>query len=138
MFTVTSTKRDGTKIQHHVKPLQIIWTKFPRWNSTNTVHIDDLSRNFALNLSSGLKCKAYYRRKSSARRDSELLGISQYLEKLATSGANFDQVEFANWSEVLRGAAPLVVYKSDHNNSNTNNATSGDEKDNEKKRSGNA
>jgi ubiquitin-like domain-containing CTD phosphatase 1 len=138
MFTVTSTKRDGTKIQHHVKPLQIIWSKYPRWNSSNTVHIDDLSRNFALNLSSGLKCKAYYRRKSSARRDSELLGISQYLELLATSGANFDHVEFANWSEVVRGAAPLVVYKNDDNNNSNDNAGAGDEKDNEKKPSGNS
>ena len=32
-----------------VKPLQYIWAKFPQYNAGNTVHIDDLSRNFAMN-----------------------------------------------------------------------------------------
>ena len=50
MFEISSDKRDGSSFKHHVKPLQIIWTKFPRWNSSNTVHVDDLRRNFALNL----------------------------------------------------------------------------------------
>jgi len=36
-----------------VKPLQLIWTKFPHWNETNSVHVDDLSRNFALNTGRG-------------------------------------------------------------------------------------
>lgn len=57
MFTIESTKRNGSKVKHHVKPLKIIWSRFAgRWGSHNTVHIDDLSRNFALNLGSGLKC----------------------------------------------------------------------------------
>merc|ERR1719410_485055 len=55
MFSITSTKRDGSSFRHHVKPLQIIWSKFPRWNVHNTAHVDDLRRNFALNLKSGLK-----------------------------------------------------------------------------------
>jgi ubiquitin-like domain-containing CTD phosphatase 1 len=108
MFTITSTKRDGTSIVHHVKPLQIIWTKFPRWGSHNTVHLDDLSRNFALNLSSGLKCSGYYRKKSTARRDSELLGLSRYLEELALSGANFENVKFDDWLDVVNGKQPLL------------------------------
>lgn len=87
MFTITSTKRDGTSVTHHVrnnktqkkllvlskksnlkcwsrifyyflvklidfffafpyfqfskvKPLQLIWSKFNRWSSKNTVHIE--------------------------------------------------------------------------------------------------
>lgn len=32
-----------------VKPLKIIWDKHPRWNASNTLHVDDLARNFALN-----------------------------------------------------------------------------------------
>jgi ubiquitin-like domain-containing CTD phosphatase 1 len=40
MFTVVSTKRDGTSVKHHVKPLQIIWSKFAdRWGSHNTCHV---------------------------------------------------------------------------------------------------
>ena len=64
MFAITSMKRNGQKIKHYVKPLQIIWSKFPnKWNASNTIHLDDLSRNFALNLDNGLKVTAYYRKK---------------------------------------------------------------------------
>lgn len=108
MFTIVSTKRDGTSIQHHVKPLQLIWSKFSdRWGSHNTVHIDDLSRNFALNLGSGLKVSAFHRKKTSGKRDTELLGLSNYLVQLAQSGVNFDSVDFANWLDVIMGKKNL-------------------------------
>lgn len=108
MFTVTSTRRDNTSVTHHVKPLQLIWSKFPdKWSSKNTVHIDDLGRNFALNLGSGIKISAYYRKKSSARRDAELLGLGRYLEDLAVSELDFDQVEFSFWQEVVSGKKTL-------------------------------
>ena len=105
MFTIVSTKRDGSSVQHHVKPLEIIWRKFPeRWGAHNTVHIDDLSRNFALNLGNGLKCKAYFRKKASSRRDTELLGLSTYLVQLAqTPGVDFEKVDFGNWMDVVSG-----------------------------------
>jgi ubiquitin-like domain-containing CTD phosphatase 1 len=108
MFTVKSTKRDGSTLVHHVKPLQLIWTKFPQYGSHNTIHIDDLSRNFALNLKSGLKCKAYYRKKSSARRDTELLGLSRYLSMLATSCLSFDVADHSAWVEVVAGEIQLT------------------------------
>lgn len=111
MFTVVSTKRDGTSVEHHVKPLQIIWAKFPQWGSHNTVHVDDLSRNFALNLGSGLKCKAYFRKRSSARRDSELLGLGRYLVELATANTSFDSVNFSRWMDVVSGKYPLLERK---------------------------
>ena len=107
MFTVNSTRRDGSSVTHHVKPLQLIWTKFPRWSSKNTVHIDDLGRNFALNLNSGLKVSAYYRKKSSARRDAELLGVGSFLEQLAKSRLDFDEVDFSSWQEVVSGKRRL-------------------------------
>ena len=104
MFTIKSTKRDQTSVTHHVKPLQIIWSKFPQWGPHNTVHLDDLSRNFALNLSSGIKVKAYYRKKSKARADAELLGLGSYLQTLALSGISFDSVDFRQWQEVASGS----------------------------------
>lgn len=107
MFTIKSTKRDGSSLTHHVKPLQLIWTKFPQYGSHNTLHIDDLSRNFALNLKSGLKCKAYYRKKSSARRDVELLGLSHYLRMLVASKESFDQVDHSAWEDVVAGKRDL-------------------------------
>lgn len=97
---------------HHVKPLQIIWSKFPRWGSHNTVHVDDLSRNFALNLNSGLKISGYYRKKGKAYRDTDLLGLSKYLEQLAVSNVNFDEVDFDSWVDVVSGKRSLTQEKS--------------------------
>lgn len=109
MFSVTSTKRDGTSHRHYVKPLQIIWSKFPQnWGSHNTVHLDDLSRNFALNLGSGLKVSGYYRKKSSSQRDTELSGLAIYLERLALEVSDFEKVDFAKWSNVVKGTASML------------------------------
>jgi ubiquitin-like domain-containing CTD phosphatase 1 len=107
MFTVKSTKRDGSSYVHHVKPLQLIWTKFPQWGSHNTVHVDDLSRNFALNLTSGLRVTAFHRKKSSARQDTELLQLTSYLQQLAESNLSFDDVDFDYWLDVVMGKRPL-------------------------------
>ena len=108
MFTVVSTKRDGSSVKHHVKPLQIIWSKFAdRWGPTNTVHLDDLSRNFALNLESGLKCTAYHRKKN--KRDNELLGLARYLVQLAQANVDFQKVNFSKWLDVVQGNVPLVA-----------------------------
>mmetsp|Transcript_17608 Transcript_17608/g.36727 ORF Transcript_17608/g.36727 Transcript_17608/m.36727 type:complete len:180 (-) Transcript_17608:122-661(-) len=128
MFEIVSTSRSGRKVTHHVKPLQIIWTKFPQWGSHNTVHLDDLSRNFALNLGSGLRCTPFYRKKKKKNRSSnsdnantsgdetdtatsrpskdvELLGIGQFLEMLATNEHvdNFDDVDFRYWQDYIGG-----------------------------------
>ena len=103
MFSITSTKRDGTSYKHQVKPLQIIWSKFPQWGAFNTVHLDDLSRNFALNQLSGLKVKAYYRKKSSGKRDIELVMLSHYLAELARVNLPFDQIDFLKWTNVVSG-----------------------------------
>ena len=139
MFTVVSTKRDGTKVTHHVKPLQIIWSKFPdRWGTHNTIHIDDLSRNFALNLDNGLQCTAYHRKKKKStrtsssnidgssssnnnngsstiattlthgRHDRELIALSQYLIQLIESGMTFQQVDFTQWTDVVTGTTTIT------------------------------
>lgn len=108
MFGITSTKRDGTTYQHSVKPLQIIWTKFSNWGSHNTVHLDDLARNFALNLSNGLHVTAFYRNKTKGKRDVELHGLARYLEMLASAGVSFDLVNFDHWKDVISGDKPLI------------------------------
>lgn len=43
-----------------VKALEVIWRKFPEyWSPANTLHIDDLSRNFAFNPKNGIKVSPY-------------------------------------------------------------------------------
>jgi ubiquitin-like domain-containing CTD phosphatase 1 len=121
MFTVVSTKRDGTQLKHHVKPLQIIWSKFPnRWGTHNTIHIDDLSRNFALNLNNGLQCTAYHRHNkkkhrhnsntslTNGRRDTELVGLAKYLIQLVASGMTFHTIDFTQWTDVIRGTKTMT------------------------------
>ena len=124
MFAITSTKRNGQKIKHYVKPLEIIWAKFPNvWDATNTIHLDDLSRNFALNISNGLKVTAYYRKKrkgsgrrniSTGNKDVELIGLIGYCAKLAKEVKDFRDVEFKYWKDVVNGTKDLsVVTKKD-------------------------
>jgi len=122
MFSITSIKRDGTSYKHQVKPLQIIWTKFKNWGPNNTVHLDDLSRNFALNLMSGLKVSAYYRKRTSGKRDTELLGLSRYLTQLAKANLPFDKIDFSKWMSVVNGQKSLhdtsVLPQTDRNKRN--------------------
>ena len=59
MFTIRSSFKNGEK-KHYVKPLELIWRKFKGvYHESNTIHIDDLSRNFALNAQQGLTIKPY-------------------------------------------------------------------------------
>ena len=118
MFAITSTKRNGQKIKHYVKPLEIIWAKFPNiWNAANTIHLDDLSRNFALNLSNGLKVSAYYRKKrksgrrsiSTGNKDVELIGLIGYCTKLAKEVNDFRDVEFKYWKDVVNGTKDIIL-----------------------------
>ncbi|GMH97588.1 hypothetical protein TrVE_jg1597 [Triparma verrucosa] len=104
MFRVESTKPDGTIFEHHVKPLQLIWSKLgeSKYGPHNTVHVDDLSRNFALNKSCGLKCTAYYRKKKAAKGDVELRDMAVYLVKLAGI-EDFEMVEHGEWMKVVEG-----------------------------------
>lgn len=119
MFQIVSTNKSGKSLTHYVKPLQIIWSKFPQWSSKNTVHLDDLKRNFALNMSSGLKCTGYYRKKRKKGKsaggvnDTELLGLGRFCELLATTEVkdNFDDVDFDCWHDYVSGKRELKKKK---------------------------
>ena len=74
------TMHHGT-IQHAVKPLQLIWTHVPTTGPQNTVHVDDLSRNFALNPRNGIKIRGYSM--DDRDQDCELLWLAQYLLDIA-------------------------------------------------------
>lgn len=83
MFPVYSM-RNGKPFKHEVKPLEIIWKKFPQvYNATNSIHLDDLSRNFALNPQNGLKIKAF-KDAAQNQNDSELVGIARYLLQISS------------------------------------------------------
>ncbi|SAM83994.1 uncharacterized protein UBRO_06329 [Ustilago bromivora] len=76
MFKIQS--KAGT---HEVKALEFIWRRWPDvYGPHNTIHIDDLSRNFAMNPRNGLKIKPY---KDSPNFDTEFIGLRRYLLQLA-------------------------------------------------------
>jgi len=116
MFAVTSMSRSGKEVKHYVKPLQIIWNNFSQvWGPHNTVHLDDLSRNFALNPDNGLKVTAYYRKKKPGLKDIELMGLGTYLEKLASEVKDFTTIEFKYWQEIIAGKMKFTEGGDDDN-----------------------
>jgi len=107
MFKVF-TRREGKPFTHSVKALKIIWTKFPQWSASNTVHIDDLSRNFALNPASGLKISAFNDcHTAHGAADRELYMLSGYLVHIAQTIPDFKKdVDHKKWKQVVREMLP--------------------------------
>ncbi|KAJ3876560.1 HAD-like domain-containing protein [Lentinula edodes] len=101
MFTVF-TERDGQEWQHSVKALQIIWNHFPQFNATNTVHVDDLGRNFALNPQCGLKIHAFKNAHTpEAQADRELDKLARYMVHIAPL-SDLRSLSHTNWKTVLK------------------------------------
>lgn len=105
MFTVFS-KRDGKSYSHHVKPLQVIWNHFPQFNAKNTIHVDDLGRNFALNPRQGLKISAFRDAHTPrAMADRELDDLAKYLLHVA-SIEDMETLNHKDWKRVVRALPP--------------------------------
>lgn len=63
-----------------IKPLPVIWRKFDNvYNATNTIHIDDVVENFALNPQNGLRIEPFKDALRSRQTDKELFYLTQYL-----------------------------------------------------------
>ncbi|KAF9246355.1 HAD-like domain-containing protein [Melanogaster broomeanus] len=102
MFTVF-TERNGQPYTHSVKALQIIWNHFSQFTAKNTIHVDDLSRNFALNPNEGLKIHAFKNAHTEqALADRELEKLARYLIHIA-SVSDFGTLKHKDWKHVLRG-----------------------------------
>ncbi|KAJ2496748.1 hypothetical protein GGH96_005611 [Coemansia sp. RSA 1972] len=96
MFSVR-VLRNGREHSHHVKALEIIWARFPSvYTRENTVHVDDLERNFAMNKQNGLRIRQYKRSSSRAKRDTELAKLAQYLLLIAKL-PSFEHLNHAQW-----------------------------------------
>ncbi|KAG0202856.1 hypothetical protein BGX33_009450 [Mortierella sp. NVP41] len=95
MFSVLS-QRDGKPFKHQVKALDIIWSKFPQYSARNTIHVDDLSRNFAMNPKSGIKIGAFKNGAVSRHSDRELFHLAKYLLFISKS-INFKEHDHKSW-----------------------------------------
>lgn len=101
MFTIF-TERNGQPYTHQVKALQIIWNHFPQFSAENTIHVDDLSRNFALNPNEGLKIHAFKNAHTEqAQADRELAKIARYMVHIA-GVEDFRTLRHKSWKHELR------------------------------------
>jgi len=100
MFSVSRRDRSGVKSEHAVKALEVIWSNFSSlWGPHNTLHVDDLSRNFAMNPKNGIKVSAY--RVSKRHKDTELLLLRKYLDYCA--GLNdLSLVDHTSWKKKVK------------------------------------
>lgn len=94
MFTVTSMDRRGQPRIHEVKALEVIWAKFPAYGPHNTVHVDDLARNFAMNPRNGIEVSPF--RVKYCPADTELEMLAAYLISIV-SCPDLSQVDHSTW-----------------------------------------
>ena len=76
------------------------------WGAHNTVQVDDLQRNFAMNPECGLRCTKFSRKNGHG--DRELLGIASYLVAIATQVPDFRQLDHSRWADFLRALPPAI------------------------------
>lgn len=66
-----------------VKPLGVIWGKYPQYSKQNTIMFDDLRRNFLMNPQNGLKIRPFREAHKNRTTDKELVGLAKYLTQIA-------------------------------------------------------
>eukprot|EP00088_Acartia_fossae_P035263 TRINITY_DN3629_c0_g1_i5.p1 TRINITY_DN3629_c0_g1~~TRINITY_DN3629_c0_g1_i5.p1 ORF type:complete len:317 (+),score=59.61 TRINITY_DN3629_c0_g1_i5:55-1005(+) len=81
-----------------VKPLGVIWGKYPQYSPKNTIMFDDLRRNFLMNPQSGLKIRAFREAHKNRDKDRELVGLSKYLTQIAKL-EDFTVLRHSSWEK---------------------------------------
>ena len=85
-----------------VKPLGVIWGKFPDHHSkSNTIMFDDLRRNFLMNPANGLKIRPFKQAHTNRATDRELVKLASYLKKIAAL-SNFDELDHKYWEKTVQ------------------------------------
>ena len=112
MFSIHSPDGNGGQRKHHVKCLELIWRRFPAsagggagWSAANTIHVDDLGRNFALNPQSGLKIAPYKNSDKTRQTDAELKPLGRYLESIAAL-PDFTKLDHGAWKKHVANLPP--------------------------------
>lgn len=80
-----------------VKPLGVIWGKYPDYSSKNTIMFDDIRRNFLMNPRSGLRIRPFRQAHFNRDTDRELFKLMKYLRNIAENCDNFDRLNHRNW-----------------------------------------
>ncbi|KAK4057984.1 hypothetical protein OIO90_000723 [Microbotryomycetes sp. JL221] len=107
MFSVYSQK-NGKPFKHEVKALGLLWAKFPHWTEVNSIAVDDLSRNFAMNPKNGLKLRAYKDAMNYRSTDHELVWVARYLLQLVNF-PDFSKLDHTKFKKVKYALPTGVV-----------------------------
>jgi ubiquitin-like domain-containing CTD phosphatase 1 len=89
------------------KPLQVLWERYPQYDSKNTIMFDDLKRNYVLNKQNGLVIRPFKRALTSGKDDRELLKIKAYLLKIAEF-ETLEELDHTRWEKYARKEIALV------------------------------
>lgn len=85
----------------NVKPLGVVWGKFPMYTSKNTIMFDDIRRNFLMNPQNGLRIKAFRDASRNRATDRELLKLAKYLRRIAHY-EDFSGLDHRHWHSMVR------------------------------------
>lgn len=80
-----------------VKPLGVIWGRYPQYSASNTIMFDDIRRNFLMNPQSGLRIRPFRRAHFSRDNDRELLKLKKYLKDIAVNCPDFKVLNHRKW-----------------------------------------
>lgn len=87
-----------------VKPLGVIWGKFPsHYNKRNTIMFDDIRRNFLMNPKNGLKIRPFREAHLNWEMDKELLHLAEYLVEISKLD-DFTKLNHRNWEKFIKKA----------------------------------
>lgn len=104
-FMIDSKAMISVLAEHYgvieVKPLGVIWGKFPQWSRTNTIMFDDLRRNFLMNPQSGLRIRAFKNALVTQATDRELKKLTKYLRAIHTMD-DFSSLDHTQWEKFLK------------------------------------
>jgi len=97
-YSIANKTHTKTRV-HDIKPLQIIWSRFPDiYTPKNTIHIDDIIENFALNPNNGLQISPFKDAPTSKANDRELWFLTQYL-LLLKDVEDVRELDHKKWKE---------------------------------------
>ncbi len=103
MLSVMAKRRPSEDFETlcDVKPLPVLWALLEgRYGPSNTIHVDDISRNFLLNPAQGLKIPPFKNAHQTRASDRVLWALGRYLINLVeVHGEDFSGVSHRGWEK---------------------------------------
>jgi ubiquitin-like domain-containing CTD phosphatase 1 len=98
------------------KPLHVLWQRYPQtYSPSRTIMIDDLRRNFVMNVQNGLVIKPF--RKRMAKDDREFLKLIRYLS-LISALESFEELNHDEWKDYIATSRITKTMNNDGINGN--------------------